>query len=59
MIRIFAIDKITGERFEIDDLYWFEEEGVHDFGGEGLYRNYSFEFQICCPTLRLIQNLKA
>lgn len=46
MIRIFAIDKITGERFEIDDLYWFEEEGVHDFGGEGLYRNYSFEFQI-------------
>lgn len=24
----------------ISDLYWFEENGVHDFGGEGHFDNY-------------------
>lgn len=36
VLQIFAIDE-SGERFEITDLYWFEEQGVHDFGGEGLH----------------------
>jgi len=26
----------------INDLYWFEEEGVHDFEGSGHYSNYTF-----------------
>ena len=29
--------------FAITDLYWFEEEGVHDFGGEAHYAKYTFE----------------
>lgn len=43
MLQIFAIDTKTKERFEITDLYWFEENMVHDFGGEGHSQNYSFE----------------
>ena len=27
---------------EISDLYWFEENGVHDFGGEGHHGDYVF-----------------
>lgn len=45
-IEIFVIDK-DGERTKIDDLYWFEENGVHDFGGEGhYYEPYLFEIYI-------------
>ncbi len=36
MLQIFAVDE-DGNREEITDLYWFEENGVHDFGGEGFY----------------------
>ncbi len=41
-LRIYAIDR-SGYREEITDLYWFEERGVHDWGGEGSYDQYSFE----------------
>ena len=34
MITIFVTDE-GGNRREITDLYWFEENGVHDFSGEG------------------------
>lgn len=27
----------------IDDLYWFEESGVRDFGGSGHFSNYKFQ----------------
>jgi hypothetical protein len=38
-IRIFATEKRTGDRYEVgDNLYWFEEERVRDFSGEGRYR---------------------
>ena len=30
----------TKEMIYIDDLYWFEENGVHDFNGSGHYDNY-------------------
>lgn len=33
MIEITAIDK-NGNREEIKDLYWFEENRVHDFEGD-------------------------
>jgi hypothetical protein len=42
MIRIFATDK-KGDRFEIKDLYWFEEKGVHDFTGACPNGNYTLE----------------
>ena len=35
------------EMYYIDDLYWFEAEGVHDFGGEG---NYGNKFILMKPT---------
>lgn len=38
-VQIFATDK-HGDRKEIDDLYWFEEQGIHDFSGEAHYDNY-------------------
>ena len=46
MIKIFAIDLRTGERFEITDLYFFEEQGIHDFNGEAFYSKYSFEIYV-------------
>ena len=42
MIKIFATDK-EGYRFEVDDLYWFEEDGVHDWDGHGHHDKYEFE----------------
>ena len=41
--RIFAIDE-KGIEEEITDLYWFEENGVHDFSGDGPYTKYKFRF---------------
>jgi hypothetical protein len=47
-LRIFVreVGETTWE--EIEDLYWFEENGVHDFSGEGgtwgeLKLEYRFE----------------
>jgi len=45
-MKIIAIDAETGERIEITDLYWFEEQGVHDLMGEAFYDRYTFEFEI-------------
>jgi len=44
-IQIFANNELEG-RQEITDLYWFEEEGVHDWGGQGHYRKYDLEIWI-------------
>ena len=46
MLKLFAVDKDTGLRFEIIDLYWFEEEGVHDWRGEAFYSKYYFQFYV-------------
>ena len=43
MLQIFAINLKTKERFEIEDLYFFEEEGIHDFSGIGRNEKYAFE----------------
>lgn len=39
-IKFRAWDKWHNTMFYIDDLYWFEEEGVHDGGGYGHCANY-------------------
>ena len=44
MIRIFATSATTGERFQISDLYWIEENGVQDWNGQG--HDYKFTFEI-------------
>ena len=45
-IKIF----VTGwaeDEYEITDLYWFEENGVHDFNGEGHWgERYTFRFEV-------------
>ncbi len=42
MFQIFVA--YEGERKEITDLYWFEENGVHKFGGTGTWgEKYIFE----------------
>ena len=46
MIKIFATNTTTNERFKITDLYWFEENGVHDWNGEGHWDNFTFEFYL-------------
>ena len=46
MIRIFATSANTGERFEISDLYWFEENGVRDWNGQGHDDRFTFEFYL-------------
>ena len=35
-MRIFATDQ-NGNKQEITDLYWFEENYVHDFSGHGRF----------------------
>ena len=46
-VKIYATNKKTGHRQEVDDLYWFEENGVHDLTGEGHYGdNWSFEVEV-------------
>lgn len=44
-MRLFAINKKADERMPITDLYWFEEEGVHDFAGE-TYEQFRFELEL-------------
>lgn len=39
-IKFRAWDKTHKEMSYITDLYWFEQEGVHDGGGNGHYTNY-------------------
>lgn len=44
MIQIFATERSSGKRIEVTDLYWFEENGVHDWKGEtGYGEKFSFE----------------
>ena len=47
MIQIFVRDR-KGNREEITDMYWFEENGVHDLNdGEDYYcQHYLFEIFI-------------
>lgn len=45
-IKIYATDKKTGERIKVDDLYWFEENGVHWFDGKGTHRDYHIELSL-------------
>ena len=44
-LRIFVIDS-DGNEAELDDLYWFEENGVHSFDdARGLWEEkYKFRF---------------
>lgn len=44
-IQIFVIDE-DNDKQEIKDLYWFEENYVHDFNGQGLYENYVIEIYV-------------
>ena len=45
-IKFRAWDINHKEMVYIDDLYWFEEEGIHDFEGYGLYSNYVFMWSV-------------
>ncbi len=45
MIQIFAIDE-QDRREEITDLYWFEENYIHNFENDGTYNRYKFEIFI-------------
>ena len=46
MIKIFATSATTGERFQISDLYWFEENGVQDWNGQGHDDKFTFEIYL-------------
>jgi hypothetical protein len=45
-IKLFARSLETGEVTEIEDLYWFEEQGVHDFDGQGHFESFEIELVI-------------
>lgn len=53
-VKIYATDKSTGQRKEITDLYWFEQNGIHDlmdvpyFGEE-----WSFDVEVDGVTHRV------
>jgi len=42
ILKLRAWDIRHKEMTYIDDLYWFEEEGIHDFDGRGHHSNYIF-----------------
>ena len=42
-MKIVAVDE-NGNKSDITDLYFFEEEGIHDFNGKGFHENYTFLF---------------
>lgn len=42
---IVAHNKKTGEKTPITDLYWFEENGVSNFNGDGFYADYTFTLE--------------
>ena len=44
-ITLFAVSP-DGASERIEDLYWFEENGVHGFDGEGIHHNWTFEIWI-------------
>lgn len=46
MVKIFATDVKTGKCIKINDLYWFQENGIHDWGGVGHSTQYVFDFEI-------------
>lgn len=45
-IQIFATSQRDKERIEIDDLYFFEEQGIHDWRGEGHYEMFDLEVYV-------------
>lgn len=45
-VYIAAIDKKTGEYKLITDLYWFAENLVHDWKGDGADAQYDFQIAI-------------
>lgn len=45
-VTIIATYKDTGDYQEITDLYWFEENGVHDLLGNGHSDYYWFDFYL-------------
>jgi len=50
-IKFRAWDIKHKEMVYINDLYWFEENGVHDFEGSGHYSNYEFmQFSGLCDN---------
>lgn len=55
-VQIFAIDS-KGEREEIQDLYWFEENFVHSFA-EGLDNYHDYTFEIFVNDVRVYPSPK-
>ena len=45
-VYLSVIDTKTGVEKPITDLYWFEENGVHDFDGEGHLSQYKFRVNL-------------
>jgi hypothetical protein len=44
-VRLYAILP-NGEEFLVDDLYWFEEDHVHDWSGDSAFRGkFKFRFE--------------
>jgi len=43
-LKIFAMPKDGSAEFEITDLYWFEEQMIHDFTDP--YNAYKFRFEV-------------
>ena len=45
-VYLSVINVKTGVEEPITDLYWFEENGVHDFDGEGHFSQYKFRMNL-------------
>lgn len=45
-LELMAIDQDTGERWPLTDLYWFEEQGIQDWRGQGWSGRYRFQILV-------------
>ena len=45
-VYLSVVNTKTGIEEPITDLYWFEENGVHDFDGEGHFSQYKFRMNL-------------
>jgi len=53
MIKIFATNTRSKERFEIDDMYWFEENFIHDLNQKEHFLKQQYTFEIFIDDVKV------
>lgn len=52
-LKIFA-EETPGQETEITDLYWFEENFIHDFNTVGIHGNVNIRIELVIPVRAIL-----